>query len=42
MQQLILLEGCVVTKNLIVSKCLDDDFTRLWHLRLGYIGLDSF
>jgi len=35
------LKSSVVTENLAASECLDGDYTRLWLMRLGYVGLDS-
>jgi len=35
------LKGSAVTENLVASRHLEGDSTRLWQMRLEHIGLDS-
>ena len=35
------LKGNAVTGDLAASEHLDENFTRLWQVRLGHVGIDS-
>jgi len=35
------LKGSIITENLAASEHFDDDFPRLWQMRLGQVGMDS-
>ena len=35
------LKSSIVTENLAASERLDGDSIRLWHSKLGYVGLDA-